>query len=61
MINSWYVSIIVSATFCCHEDVIRILLSHGADRSITNTDGETASMLDSSPEIRDILKNYPER
>ena len=61
MIISWHVLIIVSATFCCHEDVIRILLSHGADRSKTNTDGETALMLDSSPEIRDILKNYPER
>ena len=50
-----------TATFCCHEEVIKILLSNGADKTIPNTDGETAIMLDSSPEIRDILQNYPER
>lgn len=49
------------ATFCCHEEIIKILLSHGADKTITNCDGDTAVMLDSSPEIKDILENYTAR
>ena len=50
-----------TATFCCHEEIIKILLSHGADKTITNCDGETAVMLDSSPAVKNILESYTAR
>lgn len=47
--------IFFSAVSCEHPKAVQILLSHGADKSLKDSDGLSPSELETSEEIRTLL------
>ncbi len=43
------------AAMCGHADIVSALLRHGADRSVTDEDGNTAKQVADTAEIKALL------